>query len=290
MATKPNIFCNLKVAKNLIYRILTGIVFVSVILSAILFGKNTYALIFGLIEALALLEFYKLIEKFSTIKINRIVNVIGGVLLFVAAFIYQVGWIDSLVIFTPYIIYLLILFILELYQKKDNPILSLGYSVLGQFYIAIPFSLLSYLAFSYNGEYHYVYILALLVLIWVDDSFAYLCGVTMGKHKMFERISPKKSWEGFIGGAVCTVLASIVFSHYFTELPTWAWIGFAIVIITFGTWGDLVESLFKRTLKVKDSGSLLPGHGGILDRFDSMIMAIPALSVYLCIINYFTGK
>ena len=276
-------------AKNLITRILTGIVFVSVILAGILFGEYSFAFVFCLIEILALSEFYKLIETSSKLKTNRLLNITGGFLLFSASFLYHAGIVNSTVIFLPYACYFLILFISELYLKKENPILSLGYSALGQVYLALPFSLLNYLAFSYINQYHYVYILALLVLIWVDDSFAYLTGVTMGKHKMFERISPKKSWEGFAGGAVCTILASLIFAHYFTEMPLWGWIGFALVVIAFGTWGDLVESLMKRTLNVKDSGNILPGHGGILDRFDSMIMTIPALTVYLMIISLIRG-
>jgi len=260
---------------------------VSVILLCIFINKYTYGFIFCLIQALALSEFYKLLKSAYKIKLPVITNIIGGILLFGGSFLYFSGLISSAVVFLPYTLYFIFLFISELFLKKKDPILSLAYSVLGQVYLAIPFSLLNYIVFSYDGSYHYVYILALLAMIWVNDSFAYLSGMTMGKHKMFERISPKKSWEGFAGGAVCTIASSLIFAHFFPGMPAWGWIGFSMVVIVFGTFGDLIESLIKRTLNIKDSGSILPGHGGILDRFDSLILAIPALTVYLGIISYF---
>lgn len=276
-------------SKNLISRILTGIVFVSVILVCILVSEYTYALIFCLIQVLALSEFYKLIENAYKINLSKAVNTIGGFLLFAGAFVYFSGLVNSSVVFLPYICYFIYLFISELFLKKKDPILSLAYSVLGQIYLAVPFSMLSYVVFSYGSGYHYVYILALLVMIWVNDSFAYLSGVTMGKHKMFERISPKKSWEGFAGGALCTIGSSFIFAHFFPGMPTFGWIGFSIIVIVFGTFGDLIESLMKRTMNIKDSGNILPGHGGILDRFDSLILSIPAISVYLATLAYFKG-
>lgn len=279
----------MRISKNLVLRALTGIVFVSVILACIITNEYTYALIFCLIEILALSEFYNLIEKSAGVKISKSYNIIGGGLLFIASFLYFSGITNFSVVFTPYICYLIFLFVSELFLKKKNPILALAYSVLGQVYLAIPFSLLSYIVFSYGESYHYVYILALLVMIWVNDSFAYLSGVSFGKHKMFERVSPKKSWEGFAGGAICTIISSIIFSHYYTGLSLPGWIGFAIIVVIFGTLGDLTESLLKRTFNIKDSGNILPGHGGILDRFDSLIMAIPALTAYLIVINFFRG-
>lgn len=276
----------MRISKNLISRVLTGIVFVSVILACIIVGEYTYALIFCLVEVLALSEFYKLIEKSTNIKISKLYNIIGGVLLFAGSFLYFSGTVSLGVVFAPYMCYLIFLFISELYLKKEDPILALAYSALGQIYLAIPFASLNYVVFSYGQSYHYVYILALLVMIWVNDSFAYLSGVSFGKHRMFERISPKKSWEGFAGGAICTIIASIIFSNYYPGLSITSWVIFALIVVVFGTLGDLTESLMKRTLKVKDSGNILPGHGGILDRFDSLIMATPALAIYLSIIAF----
>lgn len=274
---------------NLVVRILTGIVFVAIILGSILFNQYSYLVVFLIIELLALHEFYGLINKSGRANTSKTLNMIGGGLLFLGTFaFFAFPKFQSIIIFVPYIVYLLVLFITSLYQKDTDTIRSLAYSFLGQMYIAVPFSLLNYIAFSYlGGTYHYIYMLALFILIWVNDSFAYLTGSQFGKHRLFERISPKKSWEGSIGGALFTILAVLILAHFYTELSLLGWIGFAIVVIVFGTWGDLIESLLKRTIGIKDSGNILPGHGGILDRFDSMIFTIPALFVYLELLSFF---
>lgn len=278
--------------KNLGIRIATGIVFIAVLMTGILYNQYSYLIVFSLITTLALYEFYGLLCKTKNAELNRVLNTLGGLFLFIGGYFFFSSPDKQLITLVPYGIYILALFISELFLKGTNPIQSLAYAVLGQIYLAIPLSLLSYLAF-YNMDsrsYHYAFLLALFVFIWVNDSFAYLTGSLFGKHRMFERISPKKSWEGFIGGAAFTIAASVIFANYFTQLPLWGWIGFAIVMIIFGTLGDLVESLFKRTLNVKDSGNILPGHGGILDRIDSVIFSIPALFIYVEIISFFIHR
>ena len=279
--------------KNLGVRIVTGIVFITVLMAGILYNQYSYLLIFSLITGLALYEFYGLISKTKNADLNKTLNTFGGLLLFIGGYFFFSSPDKQMITLVPYGIFILSLFISELFLKGTNPIQSLAYAVLGQIYLAIPLSLLSYLAFGYdvaNNTYHYAFLLALFVFIWVNDSFAYLTGSLFGKHRMFERISPKKSWEGFVGGALFTIAASILFANFFTQLPVWGWIGFAIILIIFGTLGDLVESLFKRTLNVKDSGNLLPGHGGILDRIDSVIFSIPALFIYIEIVSFFMHK
>lgn len=269
---------------NIVVRILAGAVFVGVLLAGILINEYTFFVVFSLITILCLFEFYGLIEKDAKVPITKVWNVLGGFFLFLGAF-YYTAHSYALTAFVPYIIYLLLLFVSELYLKRENPIQSLAYSLLGQIYIAAPFALTNYLVFAYEPDsYHFVFILALLVIIWVNDSFAYLTGITLGKHRLFERISPKKSWEGFIGGTVFALGSSLVFAHFYPNLSIIEWLGFAAVTVVFGTWGDLWESLMKRTLGVKDSGNMIPGHGGILDRFDSTILAIPAIFVYLLLI------
>jgi phosphatidate cytidylyltransferase len=273
---------------NIAVRIVAGAVFVSLLLGGILINEYTYYIIFSLITVFSLFEFYGLIEKSAKVPVVRTWNIVGGFFLFTGSFYYFTDG-ASVLAFVPYIIYLLVLFIGELYLKRQNPIQSLAYSILGQIYIAVPFSLTNYLVFIYEpGSYHYVYILALLIFIWVNDSFAYLTGMAFGKHRLFERISPKKSWEGFIGGMVVSIGSSLIFAHFFTNLSAPAWLGFAAVTVVSGTWGDLFESLIKRTLGVKDSGNMIPGHGGILDRFDSTILAIPAVFLYLILISHFS--
>lgn len=273
---------------NIVVRILAGAVFVSLLVGGILCNEYTFAIIFSLITFLALFEFNGLIAKQESVQVSKIKGSIGGVILFAGTYLY-VSLSNPLGLLL-YALYVLIVFIGELYLKKGNPIKSLAYFSFGQIYIAVPFSLLPLLAFGYEGNsYHWVYILAILVFIWVNDSFAYLTGMAFGKHRLFERISPKKSWEGFIGGAIFAVGSSLVFAHFFEKLSMMEWMGFAAVVVAFGTWGDLIESLIKRTLGVKDSGNMIPGHGGILDRFDSTILAIPAIFIYLEILNYFAS-
>jgi len=270
---------------NIVVRILAGAVFVGLLVGGILINQYTFLIIFSVITVLSLYEFYRLIEKDAKVPVIRAWNILGGFFLFLGGYYYCVHS-ASAIAFVPYILYLMVLFISELYLKRENPIRSLAYSLLGQIYIAVPFALVNYLVFAYEPDsYHYVYILALLVFIWVNDSFAYLTGMAFGKHRLFERISPKKSWEGFVGGAIVSIASSLIFAHFYPNLSTVYWIGFAAITIIFGTWGDLFESLIKRTLGVKDSGNMIPGHGGILDRFDSTILAIPAVFVYLVLIS-----
>jgi phosphatidate cytidylyltransferase len=269
---------------NIVVRILAGAVFVGLLLAGILINEYTFLAVFSLITVLSLYEFYGLIEKDAKIPTTKVWNVLGGFLMFVGGF-YYCYYSASFVAFIPYIIYLLTLFVGELYLKRKTPIESLAYSLLGQMYIVLPFTLANYLVFIHvAGEYSGIYLLALLVFIWVNDSFAYLTGMAFGKHRLFERISPKKSWEGFIGGAIVSIASSLIFAYFFPSLSRFEWLGFAAVVVIFGTWGDLFESLLKRTLGVKDSGNMIPGHGGILDRFDSTILAIPAVFVYLLLI------
>ncbi len=270
---------------NIVVRILAGAVFIGLLLGGMLINEYSFVIVFSLITVLCLYEFYGLVEKEAKVPVIRTWNILGGFFLFLGGFYYCV-YSSSAIAFVPYIIYLITLFVSELYLKHPNPIQSLAYSLLGQLYIAAPMALINYLVFAYQpGSYHCIYILALLIFIWINDTFAYLTGMAFGKHRLFERISPKKSWEGFIGGAIISISASLIFAHFFPNSSTIAWMGFAAVTVVFGTWGDLFESLIKRTIGVKDSGAMIPGHGGILDRFDSTILAIPSVFVYLVIIN-----
>lgn len=274
---------------NIVVRILAGAVFVGLLLAGILINVYTFLLIFALITGLSLWEFYGLVEKDAKVPVSRLWNTIMGVVLFAGVFLFLSGLYTRIGIII-YLLLILISFVRELYLKREDPLKSLAYTMFGQIYIAGTFSLANWLVFNFHADYYsFVYILAILVIIWVNDSFAYLTGMAFGKHRLFERISPKKSWEGFVGGAIFAVGAALLF-HYFTDIRSTSlglvqWIGFALVVVAAGTWGDLFESLIKRTLGVKDSGNMIPGHGGILDRFDSTIFAIPAVVLYLMILN-----
>ena len=270
--------------KNLLLRTLTGLVYVTVIIAGITVSSYSFLVLFSTISALCLWEFYHLIQTQKQTKINLWYNSLGGSLLFVSAWLYVAG-IVSPVIFLSYLIYIALVFVMELYKKQPDPIMHSAYIFLGQCYIALPLALLNRLAFRAGeggeNQYSWTFILALFVFIWINDTGAYLIGSQFGKHRLFERISPKKSWEGFFGGLFFAIVSSLVFARFEPEIPYYHWAGLAIVIAMFGTWGDLIESLIKRTLGVKDSGKTLPGHGGFLDRFDSLLLAIYAMLFYV---------
>ncbi len=270
--------------KNFLLRTLTGAIYVALITSGILINSYTFLALFSLVIILCLHEFYRLIGTVKKVPVDPYFNSLGGLLLFVSTYLYTTG-IAGRAVFVLYPVYLVVVLVSELYRKKEDPLQNLAYTFLGQLYIAFPLSLLNLLAFQSDSsgeiQYYPMLLLALFVFIWVNDSGAYLVGMTIGKHRLFERISPKKSWEGFFGGLVLTALSSLVFYHFEPEIPYYHWIGIAVMVVVFGTWGDLVESLMKRTLNVKDSGNALPGHGGFLDRFDSLLLAVYGMFFYV---------
>lgn len=216
----------------------------------------------------------------------------GGAYLFLALMSFCTQQSVGARVFLPYLGLLLYMMITELYLKKKNPTGNWAYSMLSQLYVALPFALLNVLAFQNSPEtssvtYNPILPLSIFVFIWLSDTGAYCVGSLIGKHRLFERISPKKSWEGSIGGGIFSIASSLGFAYFFPFMPGWQWVGLAIVVVIFGTWGDLTESLMKRQLGIKDSGNILPGHGGMLDRFDSALMAIPAAVVYLYALTMF---
>lgn len=278
--------------KNFIQRAITGLIFVAVLIGCMIGGPLSFGVLFCLISALATAEFCHLMNQQEGVKINRNICVLGSVSLFLCFFYYGMNPAQT-GIFIPYLIIIIYLMISELYLKKEHPLNSWAYSMFSQLYVGLPFALLNVLAFHTNGQeavsqYHFILPLSIFVFNWINDTGAYCTGVLFGKHRLFKRISPKKSWEGSIGGAVFCIAASFALAHFFpTVMPTAVWVGMSLVVVLFGTWGDLTESLMKRHLGIKDSGNILPGHGGVLDRFDSTLMAVPAVVVYLYLISLF---
>ncbi|MDR0683337.1 MAG: phosphatidate cytidylyltransferase [Dysgonamonadaceae bacterium] len=269
--------------KNFLLRTLTGTVYVVLIVSGIISNVYTFLCLFSIVTILCLWEFYSLINAQKRTKINPWYNCFGGFLLFVSVNLYAAG-IFSHAIFFSYLVYIVIIFISELYEKQQDPIIHAAYIFLGQSYIALPLSLLNLLVFSptdANVIYYPVFVLALFVFIWINDTGAYLVGILFGKHRLFKRISPKKSWEGFFGGLLLTIASSFVFAYFEPDVSHYHWIGISMIVVVFGAWGDLVESLIKRSLEVKDSGKAIPGHGGFLDRFDSLLLAVYAVLFYV---------
>lgn len=271
---------------NFIQRAVTGVLFVIVLVGCILYSPLSFGILFTIISVLSVHEFAQLVSKSSEVSINKTITALGGAYLFLALMSFCTQQSVGARVFLPYLGLLLYMMITELYLKKKNPTGNWAYSMLSQLYVALPFALLNVLAFQNSPEtgsvtYNPILPLSIFVFIWLSDTGAYCVGSLIGKHRLFERISPKKSWEGSIGGGIFSIASSLGFAHFFPFMPGWQWVGLAIVVVIFGTWGDLTESLMKRQLGIKDSGNILPGHGGMLDRFDSALMAIPAAVVYL---------
>jgi len=270
--------------KNFITRTISGFVYIALITLSILLSPYSYALLFAFVTGLSLWEFYTILEKNGEAKIDKPMATIGGVFLFVSGFLWFSGILPVKYISLWFLI-MIYLLIRELYTKEVHAIRDIAYTFFGQIYIALSFMLLSRLGFpdpeAVATTYHPILLMSFFTLIWVSDTGAYLVGITFGKHRLFERISPKKSWEGFFGGVGFAVIASVAISYFFPGyLNIYQWIGFSLVTVIFGTWGDLVESMIKRSLGIKDSGTIIPGHGGMLDRFDSTLLAAPAIVMY----------
>ena len=280
---------------NFIVRTITGVIFVAAIVASFL-RPETMVLLFSIVTGLTVWEFTGLVNERENVTVNRFICTVAGVYFFFAMTYFcsdLYGGAAKSVVFIPYLVTIVYLMIAELYLKQADPIQDWAYTMLSQMYIALPFSLLNVLAFNAttNGvvTFNTLLPLSIFIFLWVNDSGAYCVGSLLGRHKLFPRISPGKSWEGSIGGAVFVLLAAYAISYYLDGrmLNSIEWLGLGLVVVVFGTWGDLVESLFKRTLGIKDSGNILPGHGGMLDRFDSSLMAIPAAVVYLYTLSLF---
>ena len=282
--------------KNLIVRAVTGVFFVTAMVLGIL-HPHALIVLFALITGLSIWEYTGLVNNIKGVKVNRFISTIIGVYFFLAVAGLRLTPVEGFVVFVPYILSILYLLISELYLKNENPINSWAYTMLGQMYIAMPFSMINVLAFQQvkpgQVTFDYLLPLSIFIFLWTNDTGAYLCGSLLGKHKLFPRISPKKSWEGSIGGGILVLIVAGVIGYFanigatphMLSIP--GWVGLGLVVVFFGTWGDLVESLLKRTLGIKDSGNILPGHGGMLDRFDSSLLAIPAAVVYLYTLTLF---
>ena len=267
---------------NLIVRAVTGTIYVAIMVVSFM-RPLAMAFLFTLITGMAVWEFSGLVNERQGVSINRFICSAAGVFLSLAMAGFCSG-LTTAVIFIPYLVTIIYLFISELYLRQEDPINNWAYAMMSQLYIALPLSTIYILAF-YKGEFYWLLPLMIFVFLWCNDTGAYLFGSLFGKHKLFPRISPGKSWEGSIGGGILVVAVSVLVWSIepgnASGLGVVEWIGLGLVVVFFGTWGDLVESLLKRTLGIKDSGNILPGHGGMLDRFDSSLLAIPAAVVYI---------
>lgn len=277
--------------KNLITRTISGVIFVAIMVTGIAFRAEVMILLFAAITGMTIWEYTGLVNRLPDITVNRFISTVAGIYLFLAMAGYCGEKVPSAA-FIPYLLTVVYPFVSELYAKNENAIHDWAYTMLSQMYIALPLSMISVLAFRSQGNgtvyYDFVLPLSVFIFLWTNDTGAYCTGSLLGKHKLFARISPGKTWEGSIGGGLLVLVVALIIgitvnnnTNDTHSLNVIQWIGLGLTVVIFGTWGDLVESLFKRTLGIKDSGNILPGHGGMLDRFDSSLMAIPAAVIYV---------
>lgn len=290
--------------KNFIIRTITSVLFVIVLVGCILWSPTSFDILFGIITAMTIWEFTTIVNKNAVLQVNRFITTVAGTYLFAAMMAFNMNAAGS-EIFIPYLVSIIYLMVSELYFDRKNSIYNWAFTMMAQVYIALPMALLNTLAYiavpeQYNtphAVYTPVLILAMFIFLWCSDAGAYCVGSLIGKRKLFPRISPGKSWEGSIGGGLLAIGVSQLIAYLINNVLMIAspitsslqWAGLAVVVVIFGTWGDLVESLLKRKLGIKDSGNVLPGHGGMLDRFDSTIMAVPAVVVYIYTISQFAS-
>ncbi|MBP9788931.1 MAG: phosphatidate cytidylyltransferase [Bacteroidia bacterium] len=264
---------------NLTQRFITGFIGVAIVLSAILYSQLSSLLLITFISSMSLFEFYKL-TKNDNIQPHIALGIATGVILFLplmfGSFMPNINLLP-LIFILPYLV-----FIRELYTKSEKPFTNIAYTILGNIYISAPMFMFFLISFHGSGEeYKPMNLLGYFFILWANDIGGYTAGRIWGKHKMFERISPKKTWEGFVGSGICAIGIAFAVAQYCTAFTLTQWLVIASIIFITGVLGDLVESMFKRSLVIKDSGSLLPGHGGFLDRFDALFISAPFVFFYL---------
>lgn len=249
--------------------------------ACVAFSRYTFILLFYVISLLGLGEFYRLLES-PTAKPRKILGYILSSFLFasIAFTIINAGFWKILLLNIPFAF---LIFVAELYLRAPTPFLNLAVTFLGIIYVTVPCVFVVSLAFIpfLQTTYHPYSVIGYFLIIWANDSGAYLFGKYFGKRHLFERISPNKTWVGSFAGAACAIASALVISNYSFGLTKVHWLLATLICIVTGTFGDLIKSLLKRSVNVKDSGTILPGHGGILDRFDSMLSSAPFVFCYL---------
>lgn len=277
-----------KKLKDLLVRTVSGLVLLLVVVGALLWSKWSVGALFTVIMVGGLVEFYRLCRK-GGVEPMYSVGIATSIAIFIVAFTIFQQWgtpatdmVGRIVLGA--VLYTMLMvpaaFVCELWRKSPTPIANIATTLMGTVYVALPMAMLLFVPQLLVGKWSGLAMLAFIGIIWVNDIFAYLVGITLGKHRLCERISPKKSWEGFVGGLMGAVGAAVLFGHLFGgNLLVWG--GLGLVTALTGVAGDLVESLIKREVDVKDSGAIMPGHGGFLDRFDALFLSVPFAFVYL---------
>ncbi|MFT6996317.1 MAG: phosphatidate cytidylyltransferase [Cryomorphaceae bacterium] len=266
--------------KELVLRITTGLVFLIIVIGAILLNPYTLASLFYVVGVLGMLEYYSLV-KIGGYHPQGTLGVITGTALYVTIELVKLK-VGGTAIVSLSIPFFMAIFVYELYRKRPDPFTNIAHTIVGIIYIMAPLALLNVFTFEeIIVEYKPGVILGFFVLLWLNDTGAFVFGKLFGRTKLFPRISPNKTWEGTIGGGLATMTGAVVISTYNDEISIINWLVLGLIIVVAASFGDLVESMLKRSLKVKDSSNLLPGHGGILDRFDGVLLASPIAFTYL---------
>jgi len=262
---------------NLQQRIIVGLLGASALIFGVLINEWTYFVLFFCITLFSCIEFHGLINT-AGLKSNKVVGVALGMIFFTGSFLVSNNSIgNSFYLIYPSLVFLL--FFIELFQVNEKPFERTAMSLLGVVYTALPYALLNQLVFKF-GAYDYRIVVGIFLLLWANDTGGYFGGKYLGKHKLFERISPKKTWEGSFAGGILSLSVAVGLFYWVGLFSLPFWLGLSAIIVLAGSLGDLVESQFKRSLNIKDSGSSIPGHGGFLDRFDGLIVSLPFMIVY----------
>ena len=268
---------------NFLQRTLTGFLFVAAVVACTLWSEFSFFILLFVVNFLCLLEFYELVLPDKS-WIEKYLGIIAGSIIYVMfSMIFSANL--SIAWYYHLIPVFLTIFIIKLFEKTHNEFSTLAFQVLGLMYITLPIVMLTKMGFFNSFDYSAGLPMGFFLLLWTSDTGAYLAGRSFGKHKLFERVSPKKTWEGSFGGLILTLAIAYGISFLFDDVNTTDWLIIGALIVVFGTFGDLFESLLKRNLHIKDSGKILPGHGGVLDRFDGLFLAVPAVFFYLLFTN-----
>lgn len=270
---------------NLLTRTITGILFITVVLLSIIWSPLSQGVVFSVFAFLGLYEFYNLFKQHPHVNVSRKIGLSYGTFIFSILVAVSLQWLPviSLLVIFPLFFTLLLS---ELWRRKENPLLNIAMMTFGIVYTVLPFWLTIDLNLKETGDRLLPLVVGMYILIWTNDTFAYICGITMGKHKLFERISPKKTWEGTIGGVLFTIIVGMLIGQFVNNGEVFFWTVSAAIIAPCAIFGDLLESLFKRSMDVKDTGRILPGHGGILDRFDAALFAAPFFYCWAMFYDY----
>lgn len=277
--------------KNVLTRSLTGLVYIGLIIGAILGGNEWMWALCSLFAVLGINEFNSISDKKSLSPVLNIIDMLASLSFLVGIyFAWKLGVIGGVFCFMVFVVALMGRSIAALYIKEGNYLADLAHSFMGQVYVTLPLALL--LSAYMMSSVSYAMVLLMFIMIWLNDTGAFCVGSLIGKHRLFERVSPKKSWEGFFGGLVFAVVAGLLAyiwfgASKFADYSAISLMIFGALVSVFATWGDLVESQIKRTLGIKDSGNLLPGHGGILDRIDSLLMVAPLTFIFMIVAGLF---